>query len=915
MPLQTGIRLGAYDIVAAIGAGGMGEVYQARDTRLNRDVALKVLPEAFAADADRVARFEREAKTLAALNHPNIAQIYDVGTSAGLFLAMEFVPGEDLAARLRRGPLPVAEAMAVALQLTLALESAHELGIIHRDLKPANIKVRDDGTVKVLDFGLAKALGAPGTDDSALQDAANSPTLTNRATQMGLILGTAAYMAPEQARGRPVDRRADIWAFGCVLYEMLTARRAFEGEDISITLAEVLKSDPAVSVLPPDVPAGVRRLIERCLVKDPRRRLQSIGDARLELEDAVAGRDSGAVAITSQAATTRASLMPWTIAALATAALVAVVAWFAPWRAPDPNPVVKVTTEIGAEASLGSTGPPAVLSPDGRTMAFVAMDPDRSMDLYVRRLDSLQAVKLEGTAGAQDPFFSVNGDWIGYFSSNSLKKVRASGGPSVVLGPTVVARGGAWLADDTIVFTPQAVGGTRLHRVPADGSAPPVPVGEFAPGEVTQRWPQALPDGKGILYTGHTNVDNFENATVMVMPLTGGAPKVIHRGGYFARYSASGHLLFMQAGTLFALPFDLDALETRGAPEPVVEGVQTSTSTAGASYSVSDAGTFVYVPGGAASGALPLSWVNRAGQVSAATSMPLDWASLEISPNGQQAAIQVSDGTQHDIVIHDFATDTPRRLTTMSTDEISPVWTPDGRFVVYASVNNSRPERSSLYWQRADGAGQPVLLLESDQQITAGAFTPDGTQLICTVTVSQTPLNLDLVVLPIDRSDQSVLRAGTPRPFRSTPFLEALPRVSKDGRWVAYASDEGSPGVTQIYVEAYPGPGGRWQVSSAGAFFPVWSRSKPELLYVADDGGLMAVRYTTDGDSFLASRAEPWTPTPVIPRSMLHSFALHPDGERVVGLVFDITQVPVQRTVHLIFNLFDELRRLAPAGR
>ncbi len=301
--------------------------------------------------------------------------------------------------------------------------------------------------------------------------------------------------------------------------------------------------------------------------------------------------------------------------------------------------------------------------------------------------------------------------------------------------------------------------------------------------------------------------------------------------------------------------------------------------------------------------------------MSAASAVPIDWASIELSPNGQLAAIQVTDGAQHDIIIHDFTADTPRRLTTMPTDESSPVWTPDGRFVVYASSNNSRPERSRLYWQRADGAGEPTLLLESDQQLTPGGFTPDGTHLICTATVRPAPLDLDLVDLPIDRSDPAVLKAGTPRPFRSTPFIEGLPRVSKDGRWIAYASDEASPGMPHIYVEAYPGPGGRWQVSTAGAFFPAWSQTKPELMYIGQGGELMAVRYTIDGESFRASRPELWSPTPIIPRSMMHSYALHPDGERVVGLALDVTKLPVQRTVHLVFNLFDELRRLAPAGR
>ena len=902
----------------------MGEVYHARDGRLHRDVALKVLPEAFAADKDRVARFEREARTLASLNHPNIAQIYDVGTSGALYLAMELVTGEDLAERLRRGPLPVPEALAVALQIALALEAAHDLGIIHRDLKPANIKVRDDGTVKVLDFGLAKALESnvaggrtfrsgndAGSKDPAFEDP--GPTMTSPAmTAMGMILGTAAYMAPEQARGRPVDRRADIWAFGCVLYEMLTARRAFAGEDISTTIAEVLKSDPAVSVLPTDVPAGVRRLIDRCLVKDPRRRLQSIGDARLDLEDAIAGRDTVPTGVAPSAVVTRSATVPWTMAGLAVAALAAVVVWAAPWRATEPASVVRLTAEIGADASLVSIGPPAVLSPDGESMAFAASLPDGSTHLFVRRLDALQAAKLDGTVGASDPFFSPRGDWIGYFSEGVLKKVRTSGGPSVTLSRALAPRGATWLDDDTIVLAPTAAGGAQMVRLPAGGSGQPATVGEFGPGEVTQRWPQALPAGKGILYTGHTNVDNFDDASLMVMPLSGGAPKQIYKGGYFGRYAASGHLLFMRSGTLFAMPFDLETLETRGEPLPAVQGVNASTSTGGAFYSVSDRGTLLYVPGASIGGAVPLSWVSRSGTVSPAATAPLDWLSLDISPNGRQAALQATDGTQHDIIIHDFANDTSRRLTTMSTDEISPVWSPDGRFVVFTSNNNAMPGRSRLYAQRADGLGQPMLLLDSDKQAVPGGFDRDGKVLLYSLNVVASPLDMDVMLLPLDRSDPNVMKAGTPRPFRKTPAIEGVPRVSPDGRWVAYVSDEGAPGVFNIFVESFPGPGGRWQVSSDFGVWPVWSRSKPELLYLPARGEIMAAQYRIDGEIFAAGKTASWSPARLIPRSPLHSFGLHPDGERVLGFAIDPKKAPVQKTVSLTFNLFDELRRLVP---
>ena len=932
---MIGKSIGPYQILAELGRGGMGEVYHARDARLHRDVALKVLPEAVAADRDRVARFEREARTLASLNHPNIAQIYGIEESGSrgpgvpgssiTALVMELVPGEDLAQRLRHGPLPVPEALALALQIALALEAAHELGIIHRDLKPANIKVRDDGTVKVLDFGLAKALGPnveigrtfrsgtqTGSKDPASEDP--GPTMTSPAmTAMGIILGTAAYMAPEQARGRPVDRRADIWAFGCVLYEMLTARRAFQGEDISTTLAEVIKSDPAVADLPPDVPSGVKRLIGRCLVKDPRQRLQSIGDARLDLEEAIAGRDTVSRGAAPSAVRTQSATVPWTIAGLAVATLVALVVWLAPWRAAEPAPVVKLTAEIGADASLVSVGPPAVLSPDGTTMAFTASIADGSTHLFVRRLSALQATKLDGTVGASDPFFSPRGDWIGYFTEGSLMKVRTSGGPSVTLSKAVAPRGATWLEDDTIVFLPAASGGTQLVRLSASGSSQPAPVGDFAPGEVTQRWPQALPAGKGILYTGHTNVDNFDDATLMVMPLSGGTPKVIYKGGYFGRYVASGHLLFVRSGTLFAMPFDLQALEARGEPLPAIQGVNTSTSTGGVFYSVSDRGTLLYVPGGSVGGAVPLSWVSRSGAVSPAASAPLDFLALDVSPNGRQAALQVTDGTQHDIVILDFAADTPRRLTTTPTDEISPVWSPDGRFVVYASTNSAMPGQSRFYAQRADGLGQPTLLLDSDKPAVPGGFDRDGKVLVYSLSL-EVGRDMDVMLLPLDRSDPNVIKGGTPRPFRKTPALEAVARVSRDGRWVAYVSDEGVPGVFNIFVESFPGPGGRWQVSTDFGIWPAWSPVKSELLYVPARGEIMAAKYTAEGEIFTASKAVPWSPTRLIPRSPLHSFGLHPDGERVLGVAVDPKKAPATKTVSLIFNVFDELRRLAPSS-
>jgi serine/threonine-protein kinase len=915
-----GAKVGPYEVVSKLGEGGMGQVYRARDTKLGRDVALKILPATFAADPDRALRFEREARTLASLNHPHIAAIYGVEESAHA-IVMELVPGDDLATRLRRGALPLAEALPIAQQIALALEAAHDQGIIHRDLKPANIKIRDDGTVKVLDFGLAKALDA--TSAAASAELANSPTLTNRATELGVILGTAAYMAPEQARGRAVDRRADIWAFGCVLFEMLAGRRAFEADDVSATLAEVIKGDAPIADLPVDLPASLRRLIARCLVKDPKRRLQAIGDARIEIEDLMSGGDGTSTPATTSAAIatvpspTGRTALAWGIAAAAVVALAALAWWTAPWRVADPLPVVTLAADTGASVPLvTTTGPAAVLSPDGKTLLLVGRAGNDPPRLYVRRLDALEATVLPGTDGATDPFFSPDGEWIGYFAipAGQLRKVRVTGGPSLTItqGFAPGPRGGTWLDDDTIVYTPHAVGGTKLLGVSANGGEG-VPLGDFAPGEVTQRWPQALPGGRAVLYTGHTTVDDFSDASIMAMPIGGGPPKLVHKGGYFGRYLRSGHVLFVNQGTLFALPFDPVTLDARGTPQPVLDGVLASSSTAGAQFAVSDTGTLVSVAGtaGPGGGAAHLSWITRAGAGSTVAAEPIDWLALEFSPDGRQLAMQVTDGRQQDVVVRDLDAKTTLRLTTAATDEVSPVWSPDGRFLVYSSVDQTAGARTRLYAQRADGGAPPSLLLESDTWIGNGSFHPDGTTLVYGRTARADSISdVDLFLLPIQVADQNTLKAGPPRVFRQTPRLEGAARFSPDGKWIAYAAEEDQPGVFEIFVEPFPGPGGRWQVSKGNAVWPVWSRTKKELLYMSLTGALMQVPYTVTADSFRVGQVQPWTPVPMVVRSPLHSYALHPDGERVAGQAFTPTPQGAPTSIRFVFNVFEKLKAL-----
>ena len=542
MPLNSGARLGPYEIVSAIGAGGMGEVYRAKDTKLNRDVAIKVLPESFALDADRVARFTREAQVLASLNHPNIAAIYGIEEQgATRALVMELVEGEDLSAHIARGAMPLVESLPIAKQIADALEAAHEQGIVHRDLKPANVKVRADGTVKVLDFGLAKAMDPSGGSSA---EAMNSPTLTARATQMGMIIGTAAYMAPEQARGRAVDRRADIWAFGVVLYEMLSGQRCFEGEDISITLASVLKEDVKWHALPADLPAPLQRLLRRCLEKDPKRRLSWIGEARLTLDDPASlssdvASPSSAIAFAAPPAPLWRRALPWAfgVAGLGAAAI-ALVLW-APWpTAPVPAPP-RLQANKRADPSMQLVGAAAILSPDGTTMVFVAQSASQPKQLFVRKLDQLLAAPLAGTEDADSPFFSPSGEWIAFFSGGKLKKVSVTGGAAVPLCDAPNGRGGTWAEDDTIIFSPNSTQPIKLLRVSASGGTPAV-FGTFGEGATTQRWPQALPGGKAVLYTEHNAGSAFDGANLVVAPLAGGSPKIVVRGGYYGRYVPSG---------------------------------------------------------------------------------------------------------------------------------------------------------------------------------------------------------------------------------------------------------------------------------------------------------------------------------------------------------------------------------------
>jgi serine/threonine-protein kinase len=926
MALSAGTRLGPYEILSPLGAGGMGEVYRATDSNLKRQVAIKVLPASVAVDADRLARFQREAEVLAALNHPSIAAIYGFERSSDqTALVMELVEGEDLSQRIARGAIPIDEALPIAKQIAEALEAAHEQGIIHRDLKPANIKVRADGTVKVLDFGLAKAIEPTGVSSSS---ATLSPTVTFAgATQAGLILGTAAYMAPEQARGKAVDRRADIWAFGCVMYEMLTGRRAFEGEEISDVLARIIEREPNFNVLPAATPAAIRRLLRRCLEKNRKRRLPDIAVARLEIDDAASpgidGMATGALHATVPVVGWRRAL-PWAAAGGLAAALAIVILRWAPWRTPAPLAPIRIEATVGIDASLVvDQGPAAVISPDGRLLVFVTQSGNGASQLYVRRLEQLHGAPLSGTSNARDPFFSPDSQWIGFFADGKLKKIAITGGAAVALCDAPNGRGGWWGDDGTIVFQPNtgATLGSVVQQIP-DGGGKPEPATAISEGEVAQRWPQLLPRGHGILYTASTTQGSYGDALIAVQPRERGPRKVLVRGGYFGRYLASGHLVYLHDDTLFAAPFDLDRAELVGPFVPVLEHVSGS-MLAGAGggsgqLAVSETGTAVYFAGGVTSNTIPITWLDRAGNRTPLRSTPSDWSNPRFSPDGRRLAVDIYDERQSDVWIYDWSRDAATRLTLEPGSHLRPEWTPDGRRVVYSWLQpGSGATNFNLFWRRADGTGDAQRLTSSANSQTPGSWHPSGKFLAFTQFAPTT--SNDLMLLAMDGDESSGWKPGKVTPLLVTPAREWNPAFSPDGRWLAYVSDE--TGSAEVYVRSYPAMSGKWLVSTGGGSSVVWSQTSKELVYNAPDLRLMAVSYNASADSFVPDKPRPWSETRYAPRPRGVAsvagkpFDLHPDGERVA--IAPSTENPSVASDKLVFvfNFFDELRRLAPAKK
>jgi Tol biopolymer transport system component len=801
-----------YRILEKIGQGGMGEVYRASDTKLHRDVAIKVLPDVFANDPERMARFSREAQVLASLNHPNLAAIHGLEEADGRrALVMELVEGETLAERVARGPLPLEEAIRVAQQIAEALEQAHEHGIIHRDLKPANVKLNASGAVKLLDFGLAKALeGDPGSSSSP--DFSQSPTLAGMGTQAGVILGTAAYMSPEQARGQKADRRSDIWSFGAVLYELLTGKQAFAGETVSDVLASVLKADPEWSALPPTLPLQVGELVRRCLVRDPKQRLQSIGDARIALAESLTRPAVGQTVRLSTPVETRRALVPWALFGVTLVALVASLAWraLAPGAGETPLRVAIAVSDRPFDVSLGAS---TVLSPDGGRLAYVVGD-DNARALMVRSLDRLDAIQLASGVGTVNipyhPFFSPDGQWVGFATPSELRRIPASGGTAQTICKVERSRGASWGPDGTIVVAASPVAGLSL--VPATGGElKPLTVLDKSKGEITHRWPQFLPGGKAVLFTSHVKSRDFNEASIEVVTLATGQRKVVHHGGSYARYVPSGHLVYVNQSTLFAVPFDLAALAVTGSPVPILEHLATSVPDGGGQFSFSQTGRLAYVTAENTVSEYPAVWVDRKGVTTPLISERGSYGNPRLSPDGRHLALTVLRDNNWDIWIYDLERGVPSRLTFDDAAESEQIWSPDGRELIFSS---DKTGSDNLYRKRADGSGEAERLTTSDQSQWASSWSRDGN-----VAFTSAGSAFDIQVLRLAGGQGG---AGKPETFLSTPFREADAVFSPDGHWVAYSSNES--GRLEIYVRPYPpGGGGRWQVSDGGGAYPRWS--------------------------------------------------------------------------------------------
>ncbi|HSZ20361.1 MAG TPA: protein kinase [Candidatus Acidoferrum sp.] len=897
MPLPAGTKLGPHEILAAAGSGGMGEVYKARDTRLDRIVVIKVLPTHLADRSELRERFDREAKTIASLNHPHICVLYDIGQQDGIdYLVMEYLEGETLAQRLMKGPLPLDQVLRYAIEISDALDKAHRKGITHRDLKPGNVMLTKSGT-KLLDFGLAKLKQevAPAIPDSQL------PTMKSAVTGEGTILGTLQYMAPEQVEAKEVDARTDIFAFGAVVYEMATGRKAFEGKTSASVMAKIMEAEPpSMASLQPMTPPALDRVVKKCLAKEPEKRWQAASDVCDELKwIAEVGSQAGLPAAVSLGRIRRfwPHTLSWGLAGVVLGAMISgAVVWNLKRFGTPPQSTARLAMVLPPNEKLEARGNAAVLSPDGSKILYVASNGSRSQ-FYLRSMDSSDAKPIAGTEEARSPFFSPDGKWIGLVANGKLKKVAVTGGTPLTLSDAPNFFGASWGPNDTIVFAPRFESG--LRQVSASGGVVhPLTTPDQRRGEVGHQWPEFLPGGNAVLLTvALETAPTWDDSLIEVQLLNTGERRVLIQGGTNPHYLATGHLVYIHAGTVMAAPFDLNRLEVTGPAVPVIEGVAERSIGFG-QFSVSRLGSLAYIPG--TTEANQLVWIDRNGSSQTLPAPPRIYVQPRLSPDGRRIAVRIAQ-LNCDTMVYDIARESLTRLT-LDGDNHSAIWTPDGKRITYAS---RKKDAYHLFWKPADGSGPEERLTKNEDNLgptSTMAWSPDGKVLAFIEAGPQSGRGIWLLRADGDRM---------PQPLLQDAFNQGSPFFSPDGHWLGYVSDQS--GRNEVYIQPFAGPGAKWQISTEGGTEPVWTRNGREIIYRAGNK-MMAVEVTSQ-PAFTASKPKLIfeTVSNYIDISAGADYDVSADGQRFVMVKEDEQAAPTQ--INVVLNWFEELKQKVPTGK